>query len=87
LVDVNVVVVIVDIVVNVSPSGTPYMHNYFEEGQEKGYFVRTSDGSVWRGYSDSVLVDLSNPNAYQWMVDIIFQVREKINFSFCIHYS
>ena len=50
------------------------MHNYYEEGLAKGYFVRTSDGSVWTGYSGSVLVDLGNPNAYQWMVDIIFQV-------------
>ena len=59
---------------NVSLRGTPYQHNYYEEGLEKGYFVRKSDGSVWMGYSNSTLADLSNSATYQWMVDMIVQV-------------
>ena len=60
---------------NVSLRGTPYRHNYYEEGLENGYFVHQStDGSVWRGYSNSTLADLTNPMAYEWMVDMIVQV-------------
>ena len=58
-----------------SDAGTPFHHNYYEEGLERGYFVKTQDGSVWTGYSDSTLLDISNPQAYQWMVDIIAEVR------------
>ncbi len=54
---------------------TPYQHNYFQEGLDKGYFVRSASGDVWTGYSGSVLLDLSNPEAYEWMTDIIVQVR------------
>ena len=59
---------------NVSLRGTPYQHNYYEEGLTKDYFVHQSDGSVWTGYSNSTLADLSNSAAYQWMVDMIVQV-------------
>ena len=59
---------------NVSQRGTPYQHNYFEEALENGYVVKRQDGSVWTGYSNSTLVDLSNPEAYQWMVNIIVKV-------------
>ena len=64
---------------NVSLRGTPYRHNYYEEGLERDYFVRLSaDGSVWKGYSNSTLTDLTNPLAYEWMVDIIVQVQAMI---------
>ena len=59
---------------NVSLRGTPYQHNYYDEGLEKDYFVRQSDGSVWWGYSNSTLADLTNPQAYDWMVEMIVQV-------------
>ena len=61
---------------NVSLRGTPYHHNYYEEGLKGDYFVRQSaDGSVWKGYSNSTLADLTNPLTYEWMVDMIVQVR------------
>lgn len=56
-------------------AGTPFHHNYYREGMERGYFVKTQGGSVWSGYSDSALLDISNPQAYRWMVDIIAEVR------------
>lgn len=59
---------------NVSQRRTPYQHNYFEEALESGYVVKKQDGTVWTGYSNSTLVDLSNPTAYQWMVNIIIKV-------------
>ena len=56
-------------------AGTPFQHNYYQEGLEKGYFVRRGKSKeVWRGYSNSVLLDISNPQAYQWMLDIIVKV-------------
>ena len=62
---------------DVSKRGTPYQHNYYTEALEKGYLVRNADGSVWRGYSNSTMVDLSNTEAYQWMVNIIVKVGSK----------
>ena len=59
---------------NVSLRGTPFKHNYYEEGLANDYFIRNHDGSVWLGYSNSTQADLSNPAAYQWMVDMIVQV-------------
>lgn len=59
---------------DVTKRGTPYNHNYYQEAMEKGYFVRNGDGSVWTGYSNSSLVDLSNPEAYQWLMNIIIKV-------------
>ena len=59
---------------DVSKRGTPYQHNYYAEALQKGYLVRSADGSVWRGYSNSTMVDLSNTEAYQWMVNIIVKV-------------
>lgn len=61
---------------DISQRGTPYHHNYFKEGAEKGYLVKNADGSIWTGYSNSTMVDLSNTEAYNWMVDIIVQVCE-----------
>ncbi len=54
--------------------GSPFHHNYYEEGLEKDFFIRTSSGQVWTGYSNATLLDLTNPSAYQWMVDIIAEV-------------
>ena len=62
---------------DVSERGTPYQHNYYAEALQKGYLVRSADGSVWRGYSNSTMVDLSNTEAYQWMVNIIVKVGTK----------
>ncbi|CAI8036967.1 Sulfoquinovosidase [Geodia barretti] len=56
---------------NVSQRETPYRHNYYREALEEGFAVRNGDGTVWTGYSDSLLVDLSNPSAYQWMKNMI----------------
>lgn len=55
-------------------TGTPFQHNYYEEGLEKGFFVKTSNGEVWSGYSNSSLLDITNPLAYEWMLDIITEV-------------
>lgn len=63
---------------DVSHRGTPYKHNYFKEAIQEGYFVRNADGSMWTGYSNSSMVDLTNPKAYQWMVDIIVNVGSLI---------
>ncbi len=59
-----------------SHSGTPFHHNYHKDGLEKGYFVRHGEGGrgVWTGYSNSTLLDISNPQAYQWVVDMIAEV-------------
>lgn len=62
---------------DVSLRGTPYHHNYYAEAVQNGYLVRNADGSIWSGYSNSSMVDLSNAEAYQWMVNIIV----KVNFS------
>ena len=59
---------------NVSQRETPYRHNYYREALEEGFAVRNGDGTVWTGYSDSLLVDLSNPSAYQWMKNMIVNV-------------
>ena len=59
---------------DVSHRGTPYAHNYFQEALQEGYLVHNADGTVWTGYGNSSMVDLTNPKAYQWMVDIIVNV-------------
>lgn len=60
---------------DVSKRGTPYQHNYWEEGISKGYFVKNGSGDVWVGYTKGSLVDLSNPNAYNWYKEIIIKVN------------
>ena len=62
---------------NVSQRGTPYQHNYYEEAIDKGYAVKTQDGSVWTGYSNSIQIDLSNPAAYNWTLNMIIDVSNK----------
>ena len=59
---------------NVSQRGTPYMHNYLEEGLKNGYFIKLLDGSVWTGYGNSSMADIDNPKVLQWMVDMITEV-------------
>ncbi len=59
---------------NVTLRGTPYTHNYFEKGLKKGYFIKLEDGSVWSGYGNSSMVDLSQLKAYEWMINIITKV-------------
>ena len=34
-----------------------------------------SNGKVWSGYSNSTLVDLTNPQAYNWLKNMIIKVR------------
>ena len=58
--------------------GTPYQHNYYKEGLEKNYFAKNGDGSVWTGYSESSIADLSNYDAYKWMVNMIVKVTKFI---------
>ena len=36
--------------------------------------MKQKDGQVWTGYSNSVLLDIANPQAYEWMRDIIVEV-------------
>ena len=71
---VKVLTYINPLVSNVSERGTPYNHNYYKEALDNGYAVWNRDGSVWTGYSNSILTDLSNPSAYQWMKNIIVKV-------------
>ena len=59
---------------NVTLRGTPYTHNYFEEGLKNDYFIKLEDGSVWSGYGNSSMVDLSQLKAYEWMINIITKV-------------
>ncbi len=60
---------------NVTLRGTPYTHNYFEEGLKNDYFIKVEDGSVWSGYGNSSMVDLiSQKKAYEWMINIITEV-------------
>lgn len=44
----------------------------FEEGREKGYLVRRTDGSIWQTdlwQAGMGLVDFTNPDAWQWYQD------------------
>ena len=59
---------------NVTNRGTPYQHNYYDEGIKNGYFIKTANGEVWSGYSQSCIVDLTNPQAYDWIKNIIIKV-------------
>ena len=61
--------------VNISMRGTPFIHNYYVEAIEHGYAVRNPDGSLWSGYNDAIMVDLTNPNALEWMKQIIAKVN------------
>ena len=57
---------------NVSNRGTPFTHDYYKEGLQAGYFIKSGPSKkVWLGYGDSCLVDLTNPKAYEWMVEMI----------------
>lgn len=62
---------------NVTLRGTPYHHNYYQEGLDKGFFISQGNGEVWSGYSNSHMTDLSNPMAYQWIMNIIINVSTK----------
>ena len=49
-------------------------NNYFEEGVEKGYFIKNKDGSPYLIRSVSIhfaTVDLVNPDARVWIKNII----------------
>ena len=52
-----------------------YSVNYAQVAADKGYCVHVmGDGGVpecWRGYGDSLLLDLTNPAAAEWYKDII----------------
>lgn len=72
--DIKVLTYINPLISNISERGTPYKHNYYEEALNNNYPVRNGDGTVWTGYSDSILTDLSNPSAYQWMKEMIINV-------------
>ena len=57
-----------------SNSTTAFRHNFFREGMEEGYFVRTANGSTYLMYSLSIqfaMLDLTNPAAVEWMKGII----------------
>lgn len=49
-------------------------HNFFLEGIDKGYFVKTAEGAPYKLYSLSIefcMLDLTNPEAVLWMKSII----------------
>jgi alpha-glucosidase (family GH31 glycosyl hydrolase) len=53
---------------------TQSRHNFYQEGIEKGYFVKHADGSPYSMFSLSIefcMVDLTNPDAVLWMKNII----------------
>lgn len=60
---------------NVTKRGTPYTHNYLEEGLENGYFIELEDGSVWTGYGNSCMADLAQERVAKWLIDIITTVH------------
>ena len=62
------------LVTDITKRGTPYQHNYYQEGIDNGYFIKQGDGSVWIGYSNASMIDLSNPKAYQWVMNMIVEV-------------
>ena len=59
---------------DVSSRATPYRRNLFKEALQNGYLVKLTNGKVWEGYTEAGMVDLSNPSAYKWMLDIVQQV-------------
>ncbi|KAH7156015.1 glycosyl hydrolases family 31-domain-containing protein [Dactylonectria macrodidyma] len=38
----------------------------FDEGAEKGYFIKRGDGSVWQYQAGMAIVDFTNPDACKW---------------------
>ncbi len=60
---------------NVTQRGTPFTHNYFKEGLKNDYFIKLEDGSVWSGYGNSCMADLSQEKVFDWMINIITKVR------------
>lgn len=71
---IRVITYINPLVINVTNRGTPYHHNYYDEGMSKGYFVHDNNGKPWTGYSNSCLVDLTNSEAYDWFKNMIIEV-------------
>lgn len=65
------------LIINVANRGTFYQHNYYEEGIANDYFIK-ANGKVWKGYSNSSIVDLTNPKAYDWIKDMIIKVSLEI---------
>lgn len=63
------------LLINVTDRGTPFQHNYYDEGMSQDYFVKTSNGKVWSGYSNSCIVDLTKTQAYNWLKNMIIKVR------------
>lgn len=56
-------------------------HHLFQEGVENGFFVKNLDGQPYLINSFSIkfaMIDLTNPQAYQWTKDIIkeYMVKE-----------
>lgn len=51
----------------------------FEEGMEKGYFLKRTDGSVWQWdmwQPGMAIVDFTNPDAKQWFQDGLRKLME-----------
>jgi sulfoquinovosidase len=49
-------------------------HNFYEEGLLQGYFVKQADGSPYTMKSLSIdfnMLDVTNPSAVRWMIEII----------------
>ena len=59
---------------DITHRSTPYKHNYYNEGLTNDYFIKLDSGQVWKGYSSSCLVDLTNPQAYNWILEMIVEV-------------
>ena len=62
------------LITDITSRGTPYRHNYYQEGIDNNYFIKQGDGSVWIGYSNASIVDLTDPQAYQWIMNMIVEV-------------
>ena len=59
---------------NVSTKDTGYVHNYFEEGVENGFFVKTEADEPYilsSGHFDFSMLDLTNPQARAWLKEIV----------------
>lgn len=59
-------------------------HNFYQEGVDKGYFVKRENGSAYNLFSLSIefcMVDLTNPDAVAWMKNIIreYSVKEALS--------
>ena len=59
-----------------SNSTTAFRHNFFQEGIDNHYFIQNTNNTTYLMYSLSIkfaMLDLTNPEAINWMKEIIIQ--------------